>query len=204
MLHSCLSFLNKWSQVTDQKAAATIHFCTRVRECDWLEGLSLLKRGARQRSTAPQAHQTPVGCTGISTVAQVTDSVALTEWATLFTSRTIWSRCRSGLPAFSPVGFCLKRGSRTRGWWARPWGPPSLLATRKAPAVCTHLHSLFASPPKNNEISHKFPEVMQDTDAGRVSVFVDAGVCFRSQRWEGHRASDAKDRERESIHAHLA
>ncbi len=131
----------------------SVHVCVRV----WLTGRPISPhKGGRQRSTAPQAHRTPVGCTGISTVAQVTDSVALTEWAALFTSRTIWSRCRSGLPAFSPVGFCLKRGSRTRGWWARPWGPPSLLATRKAPAVCTHLHSLFASPPKIMKLATSF------------------------------------------------
>lgn len=41
---------------------------------------------------------------------------------------------------------------------------PSLPAPRKAPAVWLHLH--FSLP--NNEISHEFPEVVQDANSGRM------------------------------------
>lgn len=45
---------------------------------------------------------------------------------------------------------------------------PSLPAPRKAPAVWLHLH--FSLP--NNEISHEFPEVMQDANLGSMCQYV--------------------------------
>lgn len=126
----------------------------------------------------------PEGHEGINSIAQVTNSTVLTEWAVLFTFWTIWSRCWSSLPTFSPVGFCLKGGGKTRGWWVRPPGPPSLLATRKAPAVCTHLHSLFLQAPAK-KIATSFLRWYK-TQLGRMHQCACMRVCSWNRK--GHRS----------------
>lgn len=82
---------------------------TRVRGvCVWSTGSPIFPhKGGRRRSSAPPAHRTPVGCAGISTVAQVTDSVALTEWAAL-------------LP-LGPSGHAVGAASPPPPRWASVW-----------------------------------------------------------------------------------
>lgn len=85
-------------------------------------------------------------------------------------------------PRLLPGGLLSEKRKQDEGLMSEALGP-SITPRHQEGTSCLHSFAFsLCFPPKNNEISHKFPEVMQDTDAGRISVFVDAGVCFRSQR----------------------
>lgn len=101
-------------------------------------------------------------------------------------------------PRLLPGGLLSEKRKQDEGLMSEALGP-SITPRHQEGTSCLHsfAFSLCFSPPKNNEISHKFPEVMQDTDLGRTCqcLCMCVCVCFRSHKREGHRASDAKDRE---------